>query len=145
MQGISTVVETRVAIKAASPSKINSFELSPPCFKLPRLALQSAGVAFLASTALVLTPLDASAALTITRAAPEVKTSLAARDKAMEFQCKGGMFDCDSDRRDFAKNQYKEFVKRNGGIVPEDGKASTTETANGKGKQSAASAAPTIN
>lgn len=59
--------------------------------------------------------------------------------------CTGGMFDCDSDRRDFAKNQYKEFVKRNGGIVPEDGKASTTETANGKGKQSAASAAPTIN
>jgi hypothetical protein len=36
------------------------------------------------------------------------------------------MFDCDSDRRDFAKNQYKEFVKRNGGTVPEDEKPETS-------------------
>ena len=38
------------------------------------------------------------------------------------------MFDCDSDRRDFAKNQYKEFVKRNGGIVPEEDKNETETT-----------------
>ncbi len=35
------------------------------------------------------------------------------------------MFDCDSDRRDFAKKQYKDFVKRNGGIVPEEEQKST--------------------
>jgi hypothetical protein len=76
MQGISAVLETRVAIKATIPAKINSNSLPCPCFKLPRLALQSAGVALAASTVLVFTPVDANAAPTLTYAPPSVKASL---------------------------------------------------------------------
>jgi len=30
----------------------------------------------------------------------------------MNFKCKGGMMDCDGDRREFAKKQYENFKKR---------------------------------
>jgi hypothetical protein len=34
------------------------------------------------------------------------------RDEAMQFKCKGGMMDCDGDRRDYARKQTESFVKR---------------------------------
>ena len=40
--------------------------------------------------------------------------SLKARDEAMDFKCKGGMFDCDSDRRAYAKQQWQSFLARDG-------------------------------
>lgn len=88
----------------------------------PRLGLPAAAAALVTSSSLLLAPLAASsslllatlpaAALDLSFAAPDVKASLEARDKAMDFQCKGGMFDCTGDRRDFAKDQYKNFVAR---------------------------------
>jgi hypothetical protein len=48
----------------------------------------------------------------ISVAAPSVLSSLNARDEAMNFKCKGGMMDCDGDRREFAKKQYENFKKR---------------------------------
>lgn len=35
-----------------------------------------------------------------------------ARDEAMDFKCKGGMMDCDGDRREFAKAQWDNYQKR---------------------------------
>jgi hypothetical protein len=32
----------------------------------------------------------------------------------MDFKCKGGMFDCDSDRRAYAKKQWQSFLARDG-------------------------------
>ena len=62
----------------------------------------------------------------ITIASPSVLSSLNARDEAMGFKCKGGMFDCDGDRRQFAKKQYENFKKRmdggEGGNGTGDGK-----------------------
>ena len=40
-----------------------------------------------------------------------------ARDEAADFKCKGGMFDCDSDRREYAKNQTRNFLARGKGLV----------------------------
>lgn len=60
---------------------------------------------------MLLVPLPA-AAVDLTFAGSTVKASLEARDEAMDFKCKGGMFDCTGDRRDFAKEQYKNFVAR---------------------------------
>ena len=34
------------------------------------------------------------------------------RDDAMSFKCKGGMMDCDGDRREFARNQAKGLKTR---------------------------------
>jgi hypothetical protein len=43
---------------------------------------------------------------------PSVLAALRARDAAADFKCKGGMFDCDGDRRAFAKKQYASFLAR---------------------------------
>jgi hypothetical protein len=51
---------------------------------------------------------------------PQVLKSLQARDEAANFKCKGGMMDCDGDRRAFAKKQYQDFLKRRAG---EEGRA----------------------
>ena len=40
------------------------------------------------------------------------------RDEAMQFKCKGGMMDCDGDRREYAKKQTEAFVKRVSGEGP---------------------------
>lgn len=45
------------------------------------------------------------------------------RDEAADFKCKGGMFDCDSDRRDYAKAQWKRFLARVGKPAGEAAKA----------------------
>ena len=34
------------------------------------------------------------------------------RDEAMQFKCKGGMMDCDGDRRAYAKKQTEDFIAR---------------------------------
>jgi len=72
------------------------------------------------SSLLTATPLAANAestsssgtGITLTFASPQVRDKLRERDENMEFQCKGGMFDCDGDRRVYAKEQYKNFVSR---------------------------------
>lgn len=49
--------------------------------------------------------------------APVKKTvaeGLKARDEAMAFKCTGGMFDCDGDRREYAKKQYKDWLESGG-------------------------------
>lgn len=51
-------------------------------------------------------------AVDLSFASPEVRQKLIERDESMDFKCKGGMFDCDGDRREYAKNQYKNFVNR---------------------------------
>ncbi len=37
------------------------------------------------------------------------------RDEAMQFKCKGGMMDCDGDRREYARAQVESFAKRGAG------------------------------
>jgi hypothetical protein len=34
------------------------------------------------------------------------------RDEAMQFKCKGGMMDCDGDRREYARKQGDNFVAK---------------------------------
>ena len=64
-------------------------------------------------------------AITITPAAPTFKAYMDARDEAMTNKCPGGMFDCDGDRRDYAKAQFQDWLDAGG--KPKrlrDGKAS---------------------
>eukprot|EP00878_Enallax_costatus_P003501 GHUV01003715.1.p1 GENE.GHUV01003715.1~~GHUV01003715.1.p1 ORF type:complete len:152 (+),score=48.72 GHUV01003715.1:129-584(+) len=42
------------------------------------------------------------------------KSYMDMRDDAMDFQCKGGMFDCDGDRREFAHKQYMDWLESGG-------------------------------
>ncbi|KAF8055595.1 hypothetical protein HT031_006714 [Scenedesmus sp. PABB004] len=42
------------------------------------------------------------------------KRSLDRRDEAMDFACKGGMFDCDGDRSEFAHKQYADWLASGG-------------------------------
>eukprot|EP00882_Tetradesmus_deserticola_P031646 GHRQ01035800.1.p5 GENE.GHRQ01035800.1~~GHRQ01035800.1.p5 ORF type:complete len:125 (+),score=58.56 GHRQ01035800.1:1162-1536(+) len=42
------------------------------------------------------------------------KSYMDMRDDAMEYQCKGGMFDCDGDRRDFAHKQWMDWLESGG-------------------------------
>jgi hypothetical protein len=45
-------------------------------------------------------------------ASPAAVEGLKRRDEAMQFKCKGGMMDCDGDRREYARKQTDSFVKR---------------------------------
>ncbi|WIA14395.1 hypothetical protein OEZ85_002922 [Tetradesmus obliquus] len=42
------------------------------------------------------------------------KSYMDMRDDAMEYQCTGGMFDCDGDRRDFAHKQWMDWLESGG-------------------------------
>ena len=44
---------------------------------------------------------------------PEVKAKMEERDEAMAYQCVQ-MFDCDGDRREFARKQWADFLERGG-------------------------------
>ncbi|KAI7844532.1 hypothetical protein COHA_001890 [Chlorella ohadii] len=61
-------------------------------------------------------PFPALAAMDLSFAPSSVKESLEARDEAAAVKCKQ-MFDCDGDRREYAKQQWSNFVARGG--VPE--------------------------
>ena len=52
-----------------------------------------------------------------------------ARDEAADFKCKGGMMDCDGDRREFAKKQTANFLARGKGIVLGDGSSGSEAAA----------------
>ena len=44
------------------------------------------------------------------------------RDNAMRMKCEGGMMDCDGDRREYARAQTENFIRRNSGeerILPD--------------------------
>ena len=69
----------------------------------------------LTASAVLAPPPPSQASLDITYADKSVKQKLQDRDDAMEFKCKGGMFDCDGDRRDYAHKQYQEFVEKQTG------------------------------
>ncbi|CAL6391237.1 unnamed protein product [Bathycoccus prasinos] len=43
---------------------------------------------------------------------PSVKEYMDQRDEAMSFKCKGGMMDCDGDRREFARAQAQSLSER---------------------------------
>ena len=45
-------------------------------------------------------------------ASPAAVEGLKRRDESMQFKCRGGMMDCDGDRRAYAKKQTENFVKR---------------------------------
>lgn len=52
---------------------------------------------------------------------PSVKQYMDSRDDAMKMKCQN-MFDCDGDRREYARAQSENFVRRNSGeerILPE--------------------------
>lgn len=57
---------------------------------------------------------DTGSFISITPINKKAKDYMDMRDDAMEYQCKGGMFDCDGDRRDFAHKQYKEWLDAGG-------------------------------
>lgn len=59
-------------------------------------------------------PARPARAVTIERAPSTFKEAMTRRDEAADFKCKGGMFDCDSDRRQYAKDQWKRFLARGG-------------------------------
>lgn len=48
---------------------------------------------------------------------PEASVSeyLRRRDEAADFKCKGGMMDCDGNRREYAKEQYNNFLQKSQG------------------------------
>ncbi|KAL4431072.1 hypothetical protein ABPG75_006328 [Micractinium tetrahymenae] len=86
---------------------------------------QQAAVAGSAAIALLLA--SPALALELSYAPSSVKAALEQRDEAMAYQCTGGMFDCDGDRRDFAKKQWADFVAAQG--VPERKRAAMTAEA----------------
>ena len=53
---------------------------------------------------------------------PSVKAYMDDRDNAMRMKCEGGMMDCDGDRREYARAQTENFIRRNSGeerILPD--------------------------
>lgn len=48
---------------------------------------------------------------------PEASVSeyLRRRDEAADFKCKGGMMDCDGNRREYAKQQYNNYLQKSQG------------------------------
>ncbi|PRW58090.1 hypothetical protein C2E21_3103 [Chlorella sorokiniana] len=66
-----------------------------------------------------------------------VKESLEARDEAAEMKCVQ-MFDCDGDRREYAKQQWADFVARGG--VPERKTAAVAANEPGSGAATDAAA-----
>jgi len=50
--------------------------------------------------------------IAISLAPPGMKAYMDDRDEAMRNKCPGGMFDCDGDRREYARNQWASFQKR---------------------------------
>ncbi len=80
MHGIRAVIEPTLVNQAPSPSRSNSIVSVSPCFKLPLKVLQTAGIALAASTVLMLTPVDATAAPSLSYAPPTVKQSLEVGD-----------------------------------------------------------------
>ncbi|PSC69539.1 Mu-like prophage gp37 [Micractinium conductrix] len=75
--------------------------------------------------------------MTLTFAPASVKAGMEARDEAMEFQCQQ-MFDCDGDRRDYAKKQWADFVARDG--VPARKAAARSPAASAAGEARAVEA-----
>jgi len=58
-----------------------------------------------------------SRAMPIVVDVPEASVTeyLRRRDEAADFKCKGGMMDCDGNRRDYAKEQYNNFLRKSQG------------------------------
>jgi len=58
---------------------------------------------------------SAALAIDLVFADPSVKEYMDMRDDAMRMKCEGGMMDCDGDRREYARAQSENFVRRNSG------------------------------
>jgi len=72
--------------------------------------MRLATVSFLAATTLAVG--QPAVALDFVVVDPAVKEYMDRRDDAMSFKCKGGMMDCDGDRREFARNQAEGLKTR---------------------------------
>ena len=58
-------------------------------------------------------------------ASPAAVEGLQRRDEAMAFKCRGGMMDCDGDRREYARKQTETLAARMSGA--ESGSAAAAE------------------
>jgi hypothetical protein len=72
--------------------------------------MRLATASFLAATTLAVG--QPAVALDFVVVDPAVKEYMDRRDDAMSFKCKGGMMDCDGDRREFARNQAEGLKTR---------------------------------
>ena len=79
--------------------------------------------AIVAATALAMGALGTDAARAIDMQIVDSSTSeyMRRRDEAAAFKCKGGMFDCDSDRREYARAQTERLQARIATRDPEMG------------------------
>ncbi|KAL4425100.1 hypothetical protein ABPG77_010414 [Micractinium sp. CCAP 211/92] len=120
-----------VVARVAFPAQFGNRGASRAAYKgheglqLRPAATHQAAVAGVVSAMLLLAP--PVLAMDLSYAPSSVKAALEQRDEAMAYQCTGGMFDCDGDRREFAKQQWADFVAANG--VPERKRGAVTAAA----------------
>ena len=92
----------------------------------PRAAVlfvtQRAHAHALAGVLLLTSPMNAppARAVDFVMASPAAVDGLRRRDEAMQFKCKGGMMDCDGDRREFARKQTENFIAKASGSPAAD-------------------------
>jgi hypothetical protein len=68
-----------------------------------------------AGVLLLCAPAPAAQAVDFVFASPAAVEGLRRRDEAMQFKCRGGMMDCDGDRREYARKQTANFVAKASG------------------------------
>ena len=71
----------------------------------------------LAATSLLTTLAPTALAIDFVIVDKSVKEYMDSRDDAMRMQCEGGMMDCNGDRREYARAQSDNFIRRNSGEV----------------------------
>ncbi|GMH40140.1 hypothetical protein BSKO_08044 [Bryopsis sp. KO-2023] len=106
----SSVAGVGVTRHAHKPSR--NAPLPPNAIRTRRGLL--AGIAVPALVMLQMDPAEAIG-IEVTKVPAAAAEGIKRRDEAMEWRCKGGMFDCDGDRRDYAKKQYKDFLDKSKG------------------------------
>lgn len=90
------------------------------------LSVSSIAAAIIATASFAVVAPDAKA-IDLVRVDPTVTEYMKKRDEAASFKCKGGMFDCDSDRREYARAQSEKLVARLATQEPGDEPACSVE------------------
>jgi len=90
------------------------------------LSVSSIAAAIIATASFTVVAPDAKA-IDLVRVDPAVTEYMQKRDEAASFKCKGGMFDCDSDRREYARAQSEKLVARLATQEPGDEPACSVE------------------
>jgi hypothetical protein len=123
---------SRVSARAAPMATLlcvaqASARVPPPAARAQACTCAPAGIDRLRSSAaaaaagvLLLCGAPSARAVDFVFASPEAVAGLARRDEAMQFKCKGGMMDCDGDRREYAKKQGESLAKRAAGELEND-------------------------